>query len=190
MRHRYIFCGLLEDHKISSFRLIANTKYSGGQLVRVNIPDDLKLYSYPYDGYSTTDDNRTIDDLGYDCYILFNWKWRKFNWLKNLEPHSWFRALEHIFGLQDCYDTIGWTDNYDYYKEWWHTERIPEFYGGGRKYPVFREDKKGLKLKVKLDPDDSIQFLRNGAGEDVWLKYYDEFKKELENSPDKEIWCT
>lgn len=191
MRHRYIFCGVIwEQPEICNYRLISKPTYSHGSFVRVNIPDDLELNHYSGDGYSTTYDKRTIHELGCDCYILFNCKWRKFNWLKNLEPHNWFRVLEHIFGLQDCYDTIGWTDDYEYYKKWWWGERIPEFPGGGRSYPSFKEDKKGLKLKINLDKSEqTIEFLRKGSGEDKWLKFYDEFKKELEENPNKEIWC-
>jgi len=59
-----------------------------------------------------------------------------------------------------------------------------------RHYPTVKEDKKGLKLKVNLDKSEqTIEFLRKGSGEDEWLKFYDEFKKELEENPNKEIWC-
>lgn len=191
MKHRYIFCGVVwEDPRLSSYRLIRGLTYSGGHFIRVNIPDDVELNHYSGDGYSTTYDERSIHELGCDCYFLYNGKWRKFNWLKKLEPHNWFRALEHIFGLQDCHDTIGWTDDMEYWKQWYWNDRIPEFPGGGRKYPSFKEDKKGLKLKVNLDKSEqTIEFLRKGSGEDEWLKFYDEFKRELEENPDKEIWC-
>ena len=191
MRHRYIFCGVVwEQPEICNYRLISKPTYSHGSFVRVNIPDDLELSHYSGDGYSTTYDERSIHELGCDCYILYKGQWRKFNWLKKLEPHNWFRALEHIFGLQNCYDTIGWTDDIEYYKKWWWSEKIPEFPGGGRSYPSFKEDKKGLKLKVNLDKNEqTIEFLRKGSGEDEWLKFYDEFKKELEENPNKEIWC-
>lgn len=191
MRHRYIFCGVVWDHpEICNYRLISKPTYSHGSFVRVNIPDDLELSHYSGDGYSTTYDKRTIHELGCDCYILYKGYWRKFNYLKQFEPCWWFRVLEHIFGLRDCYDTIGWTDDYEYYKKWWWNERIPDLPGGGRNYPSFKEDKKGLKLKVKLDKSEqTIEFLRKGSGEDEWLKFYDKFKKELEENPNKEIWC-
>jgi hypothetical protein len=54
-------------------------------------------------------------------------------------------------------------------------------------YPPVCEDKKWLKLKVNLDKN--VDFFRNGSGEDEWLKFYDEFKKELEYNPNKEILC-
>ena len=54
-------------------------------------------------------------------------------------------------------------------------------------YPQVKEDKKGLRLKVDLD--DNIDFLRNSSGEKEWIDAYDEFKKQLEENPDKEIWC-
>lgn len=195
MRHRYIFCGVLDSRKISDYRLIAKPTYSLGQFIRVNIPDDLELSHYPGDVYSITYDERTIDELGYDCYILYNGKWRKFNWLKKLQPHQWFRALEHIFGLVDCYDDkIGWTDDVKKGMEILHS---PERIELSRKcsngeavkhYPPVKEDKKGLTLQVKLD-NNSIEFFRNASGEKEWLDIYDEFKKELKENPDKEIWC-
>ena len=190
MKHRYIFCGVVWDRpEICNYRLIAKPTYSHGSFVRVNIPNDLKLNHYSGDMYSTTYDKRSIHELGCDCYILYKGKWRKFNWLKKIEPHNWFRVLDHIFGLRDCYDTIGWTDDYEYYTKWYWEDRIKSD-GGGRNYPPVKEDKKGLKLKVNLDKkEQTIEFLRKGSGEDEWLKFYDEFKKELEENPDKEIWC-
>lgn len=193
MRHRYIFCGVVwEQPELKNYRLISNLKYSHGHFIRVNIPDDIELHSSG-SGYSTIwdqNENRTIHELGCDCYILYNNKWRKFNWLKQLEPCLWFRVLEHIFGLRDCYDTIGWTDDIEYYKKWWWSEKIPTLDDGNRKYPSFKEDKKGLKLKVNLDKSEkTIEFLRSGYGEDKWLKFYDDFDKQLKENPNKEIWC-
>ena len=195
MRHIYILCGVVwENPEICNYRLISKPTYSLGQLVRVNIPDDLELSHYPGDGYSTTDDKRTVHELGCDCYILFEGKWRKFNFLKQFEPHQWFRVLEHIFGLHDCYDDkIGWTDDYELWQK--------IFYGDERKeltrkcsmneavkhYPPVKEDKNGLKLKVDLD--NNIDFLRNGSSEKEWIEVYDQYKKELEENTDKEIWC-
>ena len=51
MRHRYIFCGVVwERPEICNYRLISKPTYSYGSFVRVNIPDDLKLYHYNGDG--------------------------------------------------------------------------------------------------------------------------------------------
>jgi hypothetical protein len=163
----------------------------------VNIPDDLELSHYSGDGYSTTYDKRTIHELGCDCYILYKGKWRKFNYLKQFEPHQWFRVLEHIFSVYNCCDEkIGWTDDVKQYSNIFHSkERIEMSDKCSRNeykmhYPTVKEDKKGLKLKVNLDKSEqTIEFLRKGSGEDEWLKFYDEFKKELEENPNKEIWC-
>jgi hypothetical protein len=195
MKHRYIFCGVVWDHpEICNYRLISKPTYSHGEFVRVNIPDDLELSHYSGDGYSTTYDKRTIHELGCDCYILYKGKWRKFNYLKNFEPHMWFRVLEHIFGVRNCYDEkIGWTDDIKQWSEIFRSkERIEMSDKCSRNeykmhYPPVREDKKGLKLKVNLDKD--VDFFRNSHGEKEWLNVYDQFKKELEENPDKEIWC-
>lgn len=195
MKHRYIFCGVVwENPEICNYRLISEPTYSDGEFVRVNIPDDLELRHYTGDRYSTTYDKRTVHELGCDCYILFKGRWRKFNYLKKFEPHQWFRVLENIFGLQNCYDDkVGWTDDLELWKK--------IFYGDERKelsrkcsmneavkhYPPVKEDKNGLKLKVDLD--DNIDYLRNGSSEKEWIEVYDQYKKELEENPDKEIWC-
>lgn len=94
MKHRYILCGVVwENTEICNYRLISKPTYSLGSFVRVNIPNDLSLSHYTGDGYSTTDDKRTVHELGCDCYILFKGCWRKFNYLKKFEPHQWFRVL-------------------------------------------------------------------------------------------------
>jgi len=198
MRHRYIFCGVVWDHpEICNYRLISKPTYSHGSFVRVNIPDDLELSHYSGDGYSTTYDKRTIHELGCDCYILYKCKWRKFNYLKQFEPCWWFRVLEHIFGVRNCYDEkIGYTDDIKQWSEiFYGEERIEMSDKCSRNeykmhYPTVKEDKKGLKLKVNLDKNEkTIEFLRTGSGEKEWIETYDNFKKELEENPNKEIWC-
>ena len=195
MKHRYIFCGIIwENPEICNYRLISKPTYSSGSFVRVNIHDDLELYHYSGDGYSTTDDKRTIHELGCDCYILFNGQWRKFNYLKKFEPHQWFRILKYIFGLQNCYDEkVGWTDDVELWKKiFYGDERLElsrkcSMNEAVKHYPPVKEDKNGLKLKVNLD--DNVDFLRNASGEKEWIEVYDQYKKELEENPDKEIWC-
>ena len=78
MRHKYIFCGVVKgSDKISNFRLISSIrKYSLGEAIRVNIPDDLQIDHFSGDSYSTTSDHRTLNQLGWDCYIFYKGKWR------------------------------------------------------------------------------------------------------------------
>ena len=146
MRHRYIFCGLVHPtDKISDFRLISSiTKYSMGEVIRVNIPDDLRLDYFPYDRYSTTFDNRTLEELGYDCYICFNGRWRKFNELKEYTPADWWKVLEEQYGVF-MRDDFSYTDSREKAEKWNNEhEYVPE---NKIVYPRFREDKTGLKLK-------------------------------------------
>lgn len=155
MRHRYIFCGLVNgEDKISNFRLISScTKYSLGQLIRVNIPDDLKLNHYSGDSYSTTNDNRTLDELGYDCYIFYKSKWRKFNALKKYQPCDWFHVLEYIYGLHECFGTIGWTDSLTDYTNYYKNgmSGIEPFKSESEVvYPQFKEDQNDLNLPINL----------------------------------------
>lgn len=92
-RYRYILCGVVKgSDKISDYRLIAanNVKpeYHEDSALKVKIPEDLLLEKWSCDSYSTTDDNRTLDELGYDVVI---WdakkkKWHTRNDLKGLNP--------------------------------------------------------------------------------------------------------
>lgn len=86
-KYRYILNGtVLGTDKISDFRLISGNMiqpdYNGKSAIRVIIPDDLELQKWSCDSYSTTDDSRTIEELGYDILI---WNKSKRRWLKHNE---------------------------------------------------------------------------------------------------------
>lgn len=90
-RYRYILNGIaLGENKISDFRLIAGNNikpfYDGQIALRVNIPDDLKLEKWSCDSYSTTEDNRTLDELGYDILMWKENKWKIRNEFKGTRP--------------------------------------------------------------------------------------------------------
>lgn len=92
-RYRYILNGcVLGTDKISKYRLIAQNNikpsYDGSSALRVNIPEGFQLEKCSCDSYSTTDDKRTLDELGYDMLI---WnkskrKWTIHNELKGIMP--------------------------------------------------------------------------------------------------------
>jgi hypothetical protein len=188
MKYRFIFSGIVwEEPQLKNYKLFGRLRPSGCQAIRVNIPDNIVLNKHQGDSYSTTGCEKTIHDLGCDCYILYNSKWRKFNWLKNIEPCWWFRALKYIFGLCNSNDPlIGWTDDLKYYKNWSRFNLIRH----ELEYPPFREDQKGLKLRVNLETNSNLlSILRNGSGENEWLKFYDVFSRQLKEIPGIEIWC-
>lgn len=92
-KYRYITNGcVIGENKICSFRLISanNIKpsYNGSSALRVNIPEDLELEKYSCDSYSTTDDKRTLDELGYDILIWnkSKGKWIEHNEFKGIRP--------------------------------------------------------------------------------------------------------
>jgi len=92
-RYRYVLNGVaLGEDAISDFRLIAanNLKpsYDGATALRVNIPLDLELTKYSCDPYSTTDDKRTLNELGYDVLIWHKKekKWKVHNEFKGIKP--------------------------------------------------------------------------------------------------------
>lgn len=158
MKHRYIVAGKLSgSDRISNFRLFANIrKFYLGEFVRVNIPDDLYLVKCTCDNYSTSYDKRTLDELGWDCYIFYKGKWRKFDYLKNFTPADWKDVLENVFSLYKCSDDIGWTDDkdaYDAYIKAGMDGTVPFKKECEKAYPPFIEDKAGLQLKAKLSDD-------------------------------------
>lgn len=168
MRSKFILSGIVSgSNKISGFRLVHNVReYSFGQCVRVNIPEDLILRTYHGDGYSITSDNRTLDNLGWDCYIVFKGEWRRFNWLKQLNPYEWGEALEYIFGLYNCFGNLGLIDN-EYYYRWWNRHRPPEL---EIICPKFNRDAKDLNIQPNLRT-------YPGNSKKGWYKIYQELKR-------------
>lgn len=85
-RYRYISSGIaVGSEKIRNFRLIGgrNVKasYDGKAVIRVCLPDDLIIEKWSCDSYSTTKDERTIEELEYDVLIWNESKgrWRIYN---------------------------------------------------------------------------------------------------------------
>jgi hypothetical protein len=126
MRHRYIFCGsAVGTDKLSDFRLIAklvDRRIERGwwHCVRVNIPDDVELEHWNGDSYSTTTCEKTLEEVGYDCYIRYRNKWLKVNELKPYEPCDWSDVLEYGYGIM-LVNKIGYGTSEDYGK-WWRGE--------------------------------------------------------------------
>ena len=86
-KYRYISCGIAKStDKISDFRLIGGSQLLPEERVvlRVIIPDDLKFSKYSCDNYSTTEDSRTLEELGCDIMVKVNGKWIVKNNLKHL----------------------------------------------------------------------------------------------------------
>ena len=74
-KYRYISCGIAKStDKISDFRLIGRNQLFPEErvVIRVIIPDDLKLSKYSCDNYSTTKDSRTLEELGCDNILTFD----------------------------------------------------------------------------------------------------------------------
>lgn len=92
-RYRYITNGVaIGKDKICDFRLIAGNNikpsYHGEVALRVNIPSDLILEKYSCDPYSTTEDQRTLEELGYDILIWYKKerRWKVHNEFKGIKP--------------------------------------------------------------------------------------------------------
>lgn len=68
-KYRYIYCGLVDENDcISDYRLLSSPNKPGTDTViwRIHIPNDMELDYCKYDGYSTTIDDRTLKEIGYD----------------------------------------------------------------------------------------------------------------------------
>ena len=95
-KYRYISCGIAKStDKISDFRLIGGSQLfpEEGVVLRVVIPDDLKLSKYSCDSYSTTEDPRTLEELGCDVMIRINGRWIIKNNLKHLSINEIYMIL-------------------------------------------------------------------------------------------------
>ena len=73
-RYRYITNGtVVGSDPIGDYRLIGAARkleaYHGATALRICIPKDLMMTKYTCDSYSTTEDPRTIDELGYDFMV-------------------------------------------------------------------------------------------------------------------------
>jgi hypothetical protein len=77
-RYRYILANCKISDSIAQYRLVSSAyigtvaREPGRVYIRVWIPDDMKLVKHSSDIYSTTDDARTIKELGYDL-VMTQW---------------------------------------------------------------------------------------------------------------------
>lgn len=76
-KYRYISNGCAKpSDPISNFRLIGGNQLKSldcrfNDVIRVEIPDDMVLEKYSCDGYSTTEDVRTLEELRYNVIVRF-----------------------------------------------------------------------------------------------------------------------
>lgn len=104
-KYRYILNGLVSPKsRICDYRLIAGNQLGEGDgrnsaAIRVCIPDDMKLEKWSCDDYSTTEDERTIEELGYDVVVRINGQFIVRNDLKKYEYHKLSTILQQNEGL-------------------------------------------------------------------------------------------
>lgn len=116
MHYRYITCGAVNpSDKISKFRLVCNRQIKD-DAIRVRLPDDLILEKYNCDNYSTTDDSRTLEELGYDIICKIDGKWKVMNDLKDYQPHEFSDILREKYGYYIT--NLGYLSK-EKYKEMW-----------------------------------------------------------------------
>ena len=98
-RYRYIISPVATvDQKICEFGLDANSTWAQFGWIRVVIPDDMVLNKWSCDDYSTTKDERRIEDLEYDCFYYDEVKHKavKANYLKKYPILKWSYIVEKL----------------------------------------------------------------------------------------------
>ena len=97
-KYRYILAGNVKpSDPISAFRLIGASNLGYANFAIRIIVDDVELIKYSCDCYSTTNDTRTLAELGYDCMIRINWKWTVCNDLRPKTENDVFVLDELIY---------------------------------------------------------------------------------------------
>ena len=103
--YRYILNSMVKpDSHVCDYRLIGSNQLGEGDgrnaaAIRVHIPDDMKLEKLSCDNYSTTEDERTIEELGYDIVVRINGHFFVRNDLKQYEFHNLSSILAQNEGL-------------------------------------------------------------------------------------------
>lgn len=94
-RFRYILCGLVDfDGPISDYRLIGgNNLGDAASCIRFKLPELFHMEKYSCDSYSTTDDKRTLNQIGYDVLVKINGRWVVRNDLKGTQPHKIYHVM-------------------------------------------------------------------------------------------------
>ena len=80
MKYRYIFCGVVwRSPQLKNYGLIRGLKYSGGQAIRVTIPDDVKLVIAPDSSSSDFEEHEELSKRGIDVLVLDHHEAEKFS---------------------------------------------------------------------------------------------------------------
>lgn len=94
-RFRYIRAGIVNfDGPISNYRLISgNNLGDAASCIRFKLPNLFHMDKLPCDPYSTTDDTRSLNEIGYDILVKCNGRWVVRNDLKPIQPHKIYHAM-------------------------------------------------------------------------------------------------
>lgn len=97
-RYRYILCGVVRpEDKLSDFRLVAANRIPETEhtVIRVTIPEDVKLTKWSGDAYSTAEDtNVRIKDCDPVPLVRYCARWTKYdNLWPRLNPGEWHHEL-------------------------------------------------------------------------------------------------
>lgn len=154
-KYRYILNGSVKpDSPICNYRLIGASNIGNRiECIRVRILDDIKLNKYDCDPYSTTNDTRTIEELGYDIMIKFNNHWKVRN---DLKPYMAHEFSDHLKGF--CPTPIGYLTK-DQYTEWRQKldERISESWETAKKLKQQLDNRECFAEDVMYHDEDIIK---------------------------------
>lgn len=178
LRYRYITAKCNPEDQICKFRLVSHkeigsvAKEVGRTLYRIKIPDDLILEKWSCDHYSTTEDKRTLRELGYDI-IMTMWNGER----KVIPQNSNIEAL-------DKEQTKKWVNSlYENYELAYHPhpqtdeeKRLKEI-ENKRIISKIAETNPELAETLKL----SLERNKNGSALKSWSPPYNNKKKEYEH---------
>ena len=124
-RYRYILPDAKEPYgPISGLTLYPGNKVGPmtNLLIRVRIPEDIKLTKRSYAYYSVTDDHRTIEELGYDVLVKFDSKWKIQNSLMGKTFYEMIKELKK--GGYEELGLYGWLTRLEYMKTLGYIRKI------------------------------------------------------------------
>lgn len=147
-KYRYISNGCAKpSDPIRNFRLIGGNQLKSldcrfNDVIRVEIPEDMVLEKYSCDGYSTTEDTRTLEELKYNVIVRFKDGFvRRPDFEQRQPDESILDGISEKLREEGYYLTDdAYLDKHDYQA---HMDRIAD--------AAEERDKKAEELKKQLD---------------------------------------
>lgn len=121
-RYRYVLAADTIDTPIRNCQLLAGNvagTLSIPNVFRISIPADMELHKWTFDLYSTTEDPRTLRELGAIPMVKIKGRWRHMPTLAAIPLDKWSEEMVKL-GYHNCYNcTIGYmaTEEWNQYQK-------------------------------------------------------------------------